>query len=66
MACYLDADTTGEEITVYVLTNPIGQALTDCAPLLRDGTPIMVVEIDGVWYSNQTIDLAVESDIYTA
>lgn len=49
ITCYLDADATGEEITVNCDTNGGGN-LNVSVPLLKDGQLLYVVKIGDGWY----------------
>lgn len=52
LVCYLDTDTTGEEITVNFPFIFGTNNLEDCVPLLKDGDPVLVGKIVGKsgWY----------------
>ena len=50
ITCYLDADSSGEEIEVTCLIHN-STRLDYAIPYLSDGDPIFVVQIDNVWYS---------------
>lgn len=48
--CYLDTDLVGEQITVTCNIAQNGADLDDATPFLVTSDPIIVTEIDGVWY----------------
>jgi hypothetical protein len=50
IACYLDTDGTGEEVTVQCLTPGGSSNLNTVVPRLSDGDPIIVIKISGTWY----------------
>ena len=57
--CFLDTDTTGEEISVTPIVNTTVTAMSLAAPRLFDGTPISVwQQPDGTWRSVVTFEKA--------
>ena len=51
ITCYLDTDSTGEEVTVQCLTPGGTSTLDNVVPRLGDGDAMIVVKISDTWYS---------------
>ncbi len=55
--CFLDTDTTGEEISVVPTLNTSVTAMTLASPLLYDGTPLAVwQDSSGTWRTYVTFE----------
>ncbi len=54
--CFLDTDNTGDEITVFPTLNTSVTAMTLAAPLLYDGTPLVVWNDSGTWRTYITFE----------
>jgi hypothetical protein len=54
IVCYLDTDTTGQEIIVYCNLHEEGENLSSCAPLLADGDMMLVFYDVDRWRSLTT------------
>ncbi|MHC4617204.1 MAG: LamG domain-containing protein [Planctomycetota bacterium] len=65
VACYLDTDTTGTEITVTCHICG-GSALNAAAPRLTDGDEIFVTKLGGTWYCTTVFDTDTDCDCYEA
>lgn len=65
IVCYLDTDTTGEEVTVTCNVVPASN-LNEAAPRLADGTPIFVKMVNGTWECVQTFIGSEDCDCYEA
>ena len=63
VACYLDTDNTGEEITVTCSIIG-GSALNSAVPRLADGELIFVSSIGGTWYCLTTFQASEDCDCY--
>ena len=53
ISCFLDADTTGESVTVQCLTGACGASFLNASvPRLSDGDPMLVIKHNDIWYSS--------------
>ena len=65
VTCYLDTDSTGDEITVTCSVVG-GSALNSAIPRLTDGDLIFVSNIDSTWYCLTVFQTSEDCDCYEA